>query len=89
MEGTLREALPWLLGSLCLIAALCLLRRPLAGLVRLTARTGFGLALLALFAPVGKLLGAGLGINLFNALVLALLGAPGFGLLLLLNWAVR
>ena len=29
-----------------------------------------------------------LGVNLTNALVLGLLGVPGFGLLLLLNWAL-
>ncbi len=89
MEGTLQEALPWLVGSLCLIAALCLLRRPLSAFFRLVGRTGVGLALLALFSPLGEALGAGLGVNLFNALVLGILGAPGFGLLLMLNWALR
>ena len=43
---------------------------------------------LAAFHPLGGLLGCALGINLANAAVLALLGAPGFGLLLLLNWAL-
>ena len=44
----------WWLGGLALGAAgLLLLRRPLAGLVRLAARTGLGLAGLAAFAPVG------------------------------------
>lgn len=89
MEGTLGQALPWLVGSLCLIAALCLLRRPLTAMVRLASRTGLGLAALCLLAPVGRLVGAGLGINLFNALVLGTLGAPGLGLLLLWNWALR
>lgn len=82
-------ALLWLAGAVCVLAALTLLRRPLSAFFRLLGRTGVGLALLALFAPVGQLLGAGLGINLFNALVIGVLGAPGFGLLLMLKWALR
>ena len=38
---------------------------------------------------VGGLIGVTLGVNLFNALVLGVLGAPGFGLLLMLPWALR
>ena len=83
------ESLPWLLGSLAIVVALALLRRPLSGLLRLLARTGVGLACLSLFAPVGAFLGAGLGVNLLNALVLGVLGAPGFGLLLMLRWVLR
>ena len=79
----------WWLGGLARgVAGLLLLRRPLAGLVRLAARTGLGLAGLAAFAPVGGLLGIGLGVNLFNGAVLGVLGLPGFGLLLMLNWLV-
>lgn len=81
--------LPWLLGSLGVVLALALLRRPLGSFLRLAGRTGLGLGFLALFAPVGQLFGAGLGVNLFNALVLGVLGVPGFGLLMMLNWALR
>ena len=83
------ESLPWLLGSLGLVIALARLKRPLSGLLRLLGRTGAGLACLAFFAPVGQFLGAGLGVNLMNALVLGVLGAPGFGLLLMLRWVLR
>ena len=69
--------------------ALALLRQPLGALLRLAGRTGLGLCFLALFAPIGQFLGAGLGVNLFNALILGFLGAPGFGLLMMLNWALR
>ena len=48
-----------------------------------------GLAVLALFSPVGHLIGVNLGINLVNALILGALGAPGFGLLLMLQWVLR
>lgn len=89
MTGLSGLSLPWLAGSLGVVIALCLLRRPLGTLMRLTARAGAGLAFLSLFAPLGNFLGLGLGVNLFNALVLGLLGAPGFGLLMLLKWTLR
>ena len=47
-----------------------------------------GLAALAAFSPVGGLIGVSLGVNLANALVMGLLGVPGFGLLLMLHWAL-
>lgn len=89
MSGLWMTTLPWLLGSLGVVMALAVLRRPLGSLLRLAGRTGLGLCFLAVFAPIGQFLGAGLGINLFNALILGVLGAPGFGLLMMLNWALR
>ena len=80
---------PWLLGSLVAVVALALFWRPLAALWRLAGRTGVGLVFLAVFVPVGKLLGVSLGVNLLNALVLGTLGIPGFGLLMLLCWVLH
>ena len=85
MPGTMA----WCLAGLLLCAVLFLLRRPAARLLQLVLRSSVGLAVLALFAQVGRLIGVHLGINLVNALVLGLLGAPGFGLLLMLQWALR
>ena len=79
----------WCLAGLLLCAALLLLRRPAARLLRLALRSSVGLAALALFSQVGRLAGVTLGVNLLNALVLGLLGAPGFGLLLMLQWMLR
>ena len=79
----------WGLTGLLLCAALLLLRRPLAWLIRLALRSSVGLAALALLAPLGSAAGLSLGVNLVNALVLGLLGVPGFGLLLMLQWALR
>lgn len=78
-----------LAGALGVLFLLAVLRKPLGRFLRLCTRTGAGLCALAVFAPVGNLLGAGLGVNLFNALVLGVLGAPGFGLLLMLKWVLR
>ena len=80
--------LPWLAGSLGIIVALALLKKPLSAFFKLVGRTGVGLAFLTLFAPIGHALGAGLGVNLFNAAVLGALGVPGFGLLLMLRWVL-
>ena len=79
----------WCLVGLLLCAALLVLRRPAARLLRLALRSSVGLAVLALFSQVGHLIGVSLGVNLVNALVLGLLGIPGFGLLLLLQWVLR
>ena len=79
----------WCLAGLLLCAALLLLRRPAARLLRLALRSSVGLAALALFSQVGQLIGVRLGVNLVNALVLGLLGLLGFGLLLMLQWVLR
>lgn len=79
----------WALAGLLLCAALFLLRWPLVQMVRLILRSSVGLAALALFSQVRQLLGVSLGVNLVNALVLGLLGVPGFGLLLMLQWLLR
>ena len=80
---------PWGALALLLLAALALCHRPLGQLLRLAARSALGLAALALFSPVSHLIGVSLGVNLVNALVLGVLGVPGFGLLLMLQWALR
>lgn len=78
----------WLVAIVVLIFILLMFRRPLGALMRLLVRTALGVGALALFVPVGKLLGIQLGVNLVNALVLGALGVPGFGLLMMLNWLV-
>lgn len=79
----------WTLAILLLCTALLLFRRVLARLLRLLLRSSLGLAVLALLSHVGPPAGIHLGVNLFNALVLGVLGVPGFGLLLMLQWALR
>ena len=66
-----------------------MLRKLLVKAVRLLLRTAAGAGVLALLAQTSGALGIQLGVNLYNALVLGVLGAPGFGLLLMLNWLVR
>ena len=89
MNQWLPSALPWLSGLLLILAALVLLRRPLGRLWSVGVRSAGGLAALAVFSRFGQLLGISLGVNWLNALVLGLLGLPGFGLLLMLQWVLQ
>ena len=82
-------SVPWLAVALLALSVLALLHRPLGRLIRLAARSAVGLAVLALFSQVGQFIGVSLGVNLVNALVLGVLGVPGFGLLLMLQWVLR
>ena len=83
----LRGKIALFMGALFLAAVLWrLFRTPLRllGRVALNSLLGFGaLWLLQLTAPVT---GFSLGLNGGNAAVIAVLGAPGLGLLLLLQW---
>ena len=79
----------WMWGALGVPVALILLRKPLGWILRLLGRTLAGLAGLFAFSQIGGLFGVTLGVNLVNALVMALLGAPGFGLLLMAKWALQ
>ena len=80
---------PWLAVALLALSILALLHRPLGRLLRLAARSAVGLAVLALFSQGGQVIGVSLGVNLVNALILGVLGVPGFGLLLMLQWVLR
>ena len=73
-------------GLFMLLGVLRLARSPLKLVFRVTgnAALGFGaLWLLGRLAP-----GLQLGLNLFNGLLIGVLGLPGFGLLLLVKWVL-
>lgn len=74
------------LGVLLLLV---LLRRPLGWLGRLAARSGLWMGFLWLIQGVAPLVGINLGVNLFNALVLGVLGVPGLALLMMVQWVIR
>lgn len=81
-----------LLGVLALllgVLSLLLLRRALAALLRFVLRALAGGGVLAALGALSAPLGLSLGVNWFNLTLLGLLGAPGLGLLLLLNWLLR
>ncbi len=64
-------------------------RAGLGRLLKLAGRTLAALGGLAALKAVGGALGLGLGVNLFNALTVGVLGAPGLALLWMLNWVTR
>ena len=68
------------------VALLCIFRAPLKLACRVLFNTllGFGALWAAGFAA--PVLGVQLGLNLWNALVIGVLGLPGFVLLLLAEW---
>ena len=79
----------WWAAAGAVVLMLVLFRRPLESLFRLAVRSGLGMVFLWLFQGLGGLLGVHLGVNLLNSLILGALGAPGFALLLLVQWTVR
>ena len=79
-------AVPWAAAGLLLFSLVLALHRPLCFLLRLVLRSSAWLAFLVVLRQVGGAVGISLGVNLGNALVLGLLGVPGFGLLLMLQW---
>lgn len=85
---TLSDPGAWTLIAALVCAVLLLFHRPLLWLLKLLLRSSVGLALLAALETVSPVLGISLGVNPVNALVLGLLGVPGFGLLLMLQWAL-
>ena len=76
---------PWLTVVIFTVLFLVIFRRPLAWVLKLLARAALRLGFLALWSYSGLAAGLSLGVNLFNALALGLLGVPGLGLLLLLK----
>ncbi len=76
----------WAGIALAAVVVLILFRRVLGGVVKLLVRSGLGMVFLWLFQGVGAVIGVPLGVNFINGAVLALLGVPGFALLLMTQW---
>lgn len=76
------------LGAFFLIALLRIFRSPLRLAVKLIANTLLGFAALWIVQLTATFTGITLGLNLLNALIVGILGIPGFALLLLLQWVL-
>lgn len=78
---------PQVVVSILSAAALAaiLFRKWIWSALRLAGRTAVGGAVLAGLSLCSGFTGLQLGVNLVNALVLGVLGLPGFGLLVALN----
>lgn len=77
-----------ILTPLAVVAALILLRRmfPVRLLCKVALNTLLGFGALLLLESASPLTGISLGLNWCNALVVGVLGVPGLGLLLLVQW---
>ena len=74
-----------LFAVFALLAVLRLFAAPLKLAGKLLVNTLLGFALLGILSALGVLAKLSLGLNLFNALVIAVLGVPGLALLVLLR----
>lgn len=83
-----QKVLAALLGGLFLIALLRIFSAPLRLAVKVLGNTLLGFLALWVVQLTSGLTGIVLGLNLWNALVLGVLGLPGLGLLLLLEWVL-
>lgn len=71
-----------------LVACLRLLRQPLKLALRVLINSALGFCALWLLNLTTAVTGMSLGLNLFNALTIGVLGVPRLGLLLLLKWVL-
>ena len=77
-----------LLGGFFLIALIRLFRTPLRLALKLLVNTALGFLALWAVNAASAVTGIALGLNLWNALVVGVLGLPGFVLLLLVQWVL-
>ena len=82
------EVIAALLAGFFLIALLRVFQAPLKVAVKLLANTLLGFLALWAVNLTSGITGLTLGLNLWNALVIGILGLPGFGLLLLVHWVL-
>ena len=79
------------LGLVLLFLAVAVIRlfsAPLKLALRLAVNAALGFAAMWLLNLTTAFTGLSLGLNLFNGLVVGILGIPGFLLLLLVRWVV-
>ena len=77
-----------ILAGFFLIALLRVFSAPLKLALKLLANTALGFLALWAVSLTSGVTGIALGLNLWNALVIAVLGLPGFVLLLLVQWVL-
>ena len=77
-----------LVGLVLLAAAAQAFSAPMKQLLKAALNTILGLAALLVLNATSSLTGLSLGFNLFNALVVGVLGVPGLVLLLLVQWVL-
>lgn len=77
-----------ILAGFFLIALIRVFSTPLRLALKLLANTALGFLALWAVGLTAGVTGITLGLNLWNALVIGILGLPGFALLLLVQWVL-
>ena len=77
-----------LLAAFLLIALIRVFRAPLRLALRLLGNTLLGFAALWAVGATAGITGITLGLNLWNALIIGVLGVPGLALMLLVQWVL-
>lgn len=77
-----------ILAGFFLIALIRVFSAPLRLGLKLLANTALGFLALWAVGLTSGITGIALGLNLWNALVIGILGLPGFALLLLVQWVL-
>ena len=80
-----KEILIGVFGVVLLVVAFKVFTTPMRWALKILLNTGFGFVGLLAFNWIGERWGLSLGLNLVNALVIGVLGLPGFALLLILK----
>ena len=83
-----QKILAGLLAGFLLVALIRVFSVPLKLTLRLLANTLLGFAVLWLINRTAAFTGVSLGLNLWNALTIGILGLPGVVLLLLVQWVL-
>ena len=83
-----QKILAGLLAGFLLVALIRVFSVPLKLTLRLLANTLLGFGVLWLINRTAALTGVSLGLNLWNALTIGVLGLPGVLLLLLVQWVL-
>lgn len=83
-----QKILVGMLGLLLLVALLRVFRTPLKLALKLLLNTLLGFLALWLVNLTSSFTGITLGINIWNSLLIGVLGLPGFILLLLAQWVL-
>lgn len=78
-----------ILAGFFLIALLRVFSAPLRLALKLLANTLLGFLALWIVTLTSAFTGISLGLNVLNALVIGILGLPGFVLLLLVQWVLQ
>ena len=86
--GLTGQIIAGLLAVFFLIALIRVFRAPLRLALRLLGNTLLGFAALWAVGATSAVTGITLGLNLWNALIIGVLGVPGLALLLLAQWVL-